>query len=389
MRPVLTVGGMTLMLTLAAPAPAQTLPYDATVVVPQVDARSGQSTKYYPTNRLHQRDRVTVEQVEGAWLGIKPPAGSCSWIETKSLLGTGPNRIVHEADVKVYLGSTLVNDEPTAFQRRLQPGAQVRVLDEKPQHRASDGADLVPIEPPPHEVRWIPTSAVGSTAALVSTSARPNVPATPASGPGPAAAPAATDDQMWTDAQKTEATGNIAAAIPMYHELCKRTANSNPNLSHACANRAAWLLQGWRDPNLVSHQAARPTDANNPNGGPDRLVPRPNTGYVQYTSNCWPGQAGTPTGSAAPAPQNTTAAYPQPAAPLSYRGYLRRAGFQVDGQNTYALEDSRGQPLLYVSGQVGVNLEPYRDRLVEVFGPVVYRADIRIYHMTASNVTLR
>jgi hypothetical protein len=372
MRPVFTVGGMTLMLALATAAHAQSLPYDTNVAVPEVEVRSGPTMKFYPTNRLRQGDKVTVLKVEGDWLGIKPPAGSCSWIETKSLDSIGPNRaMVREADVKVFLGSTLVPDEPSVFQRKFQRGALVVVLEEKPQVR-KDGERMVPIEPPTDEVRWIPANAVRASTALVSTSARPNVPATPTANPAPATSPASTDDQMWAEAQQAERAGNIGGAIKLYDELCQRTANSNPNLAMQCANRSHYLRNGWRDPTLGSSQAGRPTDAYYPGAGPDgRLVPRPSYGYGQ------------------PAASNGAAADTPPPAPGSYRGYLRRAGFQVDGQATYALEDSRGQPQLYVSGQVGVNLEPYHDRLVEVFGPLVYRADIRIYYMTASNVIPR
>jgi hypothetical protein len=41
---------------------------------------------------------------------------------------------------------------------------------------------------------------------------------------------------------------------------------------------------------------------------------------------------------------------------------------------------------MYVTGMPGLNLEPYVNRVVELFGPMVYRGDLRTNYMTASQV---
>src|SRR5262249_15858462 len=68
-------------------------------------------------------------------------------------------------------------------------------------------------------------------------------------------------------------------------------------------------------------------------------------------------------------------------------GYLRRSGIQVDGQTTYALENRRGELLLYVTPEPGVNAEPHLNRLVELFGAIKEGGDVRgASHMYATRV---
>jgi MraZ protein len=69
-------------------------------------------------------------------------------------------------------------------------------------------------------------------------------------------------------------------------------------------------------------------------------------------------------------------------------GRLRRAGFFVDGKQAYVLENSQGRPLLYVTAQAGLNLEPYVNRTVDLQGSVIYYAELRSDYMTATTVNL-
>ncbi|MFL5330963.1 MAG: hypothetical protein ACJ8C4_18880 [Gemmataceae bacterium] len=57
-------------------------------------------------------------------------------------------------------------------------------------------------------------------------------------------------------------------------------------------------------------------------------------------------------------------------------GTLRRASFQIEGQRAYVLEDTYGNPRLYVIGQQGINLDPFVNRQVEMFGPMANRAEL-------------
>jgi hypothetical protein len=56
-------------------------------------------------------------------------------------------------------------------------------------------------------------------------------------------------------------------------------------------------------------------------------------------------------------------------------GNLRRAAFQIDGQPAFVLEDTRGYPVVYAIAQPGLNLEPFVNRRVELFGPMIQRPD--------------
>ena len=68
-------------------------------------------------------------------------------------------------------------------------------------------------------------------------------------------------------------------------------------------------------------------------------------------------------------------------------GWLRRAAYYLDNRPTYVLESSQGYPRLYVTAQPGLNLEPYLGSPVKLYGPMVYRGDIKTNYMTAVQVT--
>src|SRR5205085_5070859 len=97
--------------------------------------------------------------------------------------------------------------------------------------------------------------------------------------------------------------------------------------------------------------------------------------------------AGAPHYTAPGAPAALTASdSPASNLPSSGPGRLRRAGRAVEYQRTYVLEDAQGLPLLYVSPEPGIDLEPYVEHNVELFGHSAYRGDIRAYYMTVSRV---
>lgn len=56
-------------------------------------------------------------------------------------------------------------------------------------------------------------------------------------------------------------------------------------------------------------------------------------------------------------------------------GNLRRAAFQIDGQPAFVLEDFQGYVRVYAIAQPGLNLEPFVNRRVELFGPMVQRPE--------------
>ena len=72
--------------------------------------------------------------------------------------------------------------------------------------------------------------------------------------------------------------------------------------------------------------------------------------------------------------------------PSSGPGRLRRAGRTVEYQRTYVLEDAQGLPIVYAAPEPGLDLEPYLNQNVELFGHAAYRGEIRAYYMTVSRV---
>jgi RNA polymerase sigma factor (sigma-70 family) len=60
-------------------------------------------------------------------------------------------------------------------------------------------------------------------------------------------------------------------------------------------------------------------------------------------------------------------------------GHLRRALFFIDGKQAYALEDSQGQLLIYVTAQGSLNIEAYLNCKVSVTGSVLYSGQLMKY----------
>ena len=68
-------------------------------------------------------------------------------------------------------------------------------------------------------------------------------------------------------------------------------------------------------------------------------------------------------------------------------GRLRIAGRNIDCCRAYALEDSRGMLLMYVTAEPGLDLEPFVHRNIDLCGYLVYRGDLRCNYMRAVRVT--
>jgi hypothetical protein len=68
-------------------------------------------------------------------------------------------------------------------------------------------------------------------------------------------------------------------------------------------------------------------------------------------------------------------------------GRLLRSTVPVNGQPAYVLDLGGGQPLYYVTAQSGVNLEPYVNRYVSLYGTIEYHTGYRKEHIRALQVT--
>jgi len=366
------LGGMAMVLAIGLDSPEAKLPYRARVTAATAEVRSGPSASpdLYATNQLRPGDIVDViEQLPGGWLAIKPPPGSFSWINQRYLEQTGPHSwvVTNPAEVPILVGSSIKPDKPSVEGVKIQPGSQLTAYGKS----YTDASGIwLPIVPPPAEKRYIQASQVAALTDPVTTTA--------------GASPTGNADPLLLQAQQDEQQGRYYEASQLYTELGKRIANTDHERAIEYQNRAHFLLERSRTATV---------DPRNPNASvtANRIQPVPAYAYgtsapcyVPQPNNCAPAA---PAYSAAYG-QTQQSAYGQSAAgaPVNKLGTLRLAGQNMAGKRAYLLVGSQGEPIAYVTGQPGVNLDPYVNQNVQVTGPLVYRMDVRAYHLTATSV---
>jgi SH3-like domain-containing protein len=321
-----------------AAASAQTPPYDAEIKQRVAEVRGGQSSIYPVTNRLSAGTRVRVKREEGTWLAISPPQGSSSWVMERFLdqqptVGRATICTIVGDDaavVPVLLGSA---DQPAPIANQiatLKRGTLVVVLGERATSDAlGDRTTWWRIQPTATEVRWLPKESIQASTAFAPVP--PMNTARAYGNPVP---------ELWTMAEQAERNGNSSLAAVYYRQL------------------AAQQSMPGGDYNLAAQATAR-ADALN----------RRNATTTSRPSYSPPGVATT---------GDTNGPWSAGVVYTSGPGYLRRVAFLIDNQTTYALEDDRGYPRLYVVAQPGLNLEPFANRRVELFGPMVNRQDMTV-----------
>jgi hypothetical protein len=395
MRSTLFLGGLALLLAAVRPAAAQDPIYTAVVAQDQAEVRSGATldARLYPTNRLRRGARVEVlEELPGGWLKIRPPQGSYSWINTRFVERVAPDQpnwtvnALPEVGVPVYVGSELQRGRPTVEGCKVTRGHLVRSVG--PPWPDEEGSWL-PVEPPPGEARYLRAEAVVRDAEAAAPSpSRPPLTAVTVARPGstPAAValavPPATPDALWSRAQQAERSGHEAEAIDLYQRVAQDIA-STPELAAQARERALYLRDAQRSP-TAARAPSYPTDELPPSDpAASRFYPMPSHSPPGPTVRLAP-----PCGTSGEACAPGTS--PPPATPAgmysSGPGRLRRAGRQLDGKTAYVLEGGPGRLPLYVTGQTGIDLEPYVNRKVELVGPSIYRGDLRANFMAVSRV---
>lgn len=397
MRITCLIGGLALLLAFQGPAATQSPPPAATpatdvryISVPEAQARSGPSERFYPTNRLRQGEKVQVLHERGDWVAIRPPDGSFSWINTRYLqnvVARQPNYVVTPEGmaVPVMIGSTVIRERPTVEGAKLQRGAQVKSVG-APQ-AASDGTGTwMPIEPPAAEVRYVQASALSKTQpALVPAVTTAFGGAVAAGGPAPPPSP----DALWQQAQQAERAGHMAEAIRLYEQAGYANLSVNPERAMEAYQRARSLQSPARQGVVPTSTYVQSGDLRIPSSTPEvryaTNTARPGYAPVAAVSLSPPAPAGQSASWGAPGAPGSDRS---PASPQGYRGRLRRAGRTVEYQRTYVLMDNRGIPILYATGAPGVDLEPYINREVELCGSIVYRGEIRANYMTVGGVQL-
>jgi hypothetical protein len=339
-RAARSVGVLVGWLALSATAPAADV-QDGVIRVTTAEVRGGRSEIFPITGFLRQGQAVRIKGEEGGFCAIIPPAGSCSWIEDGAIKpqwtpGARRPDMAHVLldGVSIRLGSDR-SPTPLPYETvKLSRGAIVKIIGDK---SFAEGKEWWRIQPPPEEVRYIAqdsvtrqtSTVVASSPAAAAGETRPN-PGTQSTNP------------LWAQAQAAEQSRDYARAELLYKQLAGEMSQpgGDHDLAIRCYNRIEQLSRA-QTTNWPARQAA-----------PGMLVS---------------GRPVTP----APPPANSIPAGSTSSGP----GWLRHTGMLIDGRTAYVLEDNRGQARYYLLPLSGQTLEPYVNRIVDVTGPFVPRAD--------------
>ncbi len=126
-------------------------PYVAYVNSADVYVRSGPGRDYYPTDKLAKGEQVEVYRHDpGGWLAIRPPRDSFSWVSARHIdLEEGDLGTANNDRVVVRVGSAF-SDVRDVIQVRLDRDEKVQLLEEP----RSD-SPWCKISPPAGEFRWV------------------------------------------------------------------------------------------------------------------------------------------------------------------------------------------------------------------------------------------
>lgn len=314
---------------------------DATVKVPAAAVRGGPSVVYPVTAYLRQGQPVHIVKDAGEFVAITPPPASSSWIVDRALKhqqtparGQRTIALVMLDDVVPRVG-TIDNPQPTNVETTpLKRGTLVYLTGDSAQF---ENALWYRIQTPPAEVRYVSrldVTAPGPTS--VTTAARPE----PTAGGNRQMPP------LWCQAEQSERAGNPAQADLLYRQLASQMAlpGGDPYIATLCWNRIDQLARRYQ---LTPWTARQPAP-----------------GVLTSSRPVSP----------SPAADISTSA--QVATVRSGPGWLRRSSVSIENRMAYVLEDDVGRVRYYLVAQTGLNLESFVNRPVEVFGPMVARADM-------------
>jgi hypothetical protein len=339
------------------------------IQVPDAIVRSGASQTYAQTGTLRQGSTVRIVREEGAWLAIKPPANAVSWIPDRAVQPIGdskqfPRQLkVISDNAPIRLGVADQHGPSKIEQVKLASGAQVIALN-PPEDFPAEGGKWWPIEPPATEVRYILRETVFQSENR--NGATPSGPGVSTSARAPMQSLDPNEPELMVRAQLADAAGRFTDAEQLYLEQARLVARTDPNLYRRCINYARASRE-----KMIAARGNSPASSGLSTsylrGGPTPSVP-------PATSSTTPPP---------PPPVNSpSTGYYQslrvdPGLQASGPGRLRRSGFQLDGRTTYAIENNRGDVLYYAVPQPGRTLEPFVDRIVELFGTVRVRPEVR------------
>lgn len=378
MRYASLLGGLVLVLGASGRLVAADRPPDVrTVVAARAQVWCGPSTSdgLYPTNELHQGDRVQVMQELGSgWLAIRPPAGSFSWINDRFVQQKFPNYpatyvVTHnDHPAPVLVGSWVKSERPTKIGVTLERGAQVRLAGGR--FMTDSEGTWLPIESPEGELRYIRKEDVSQSIPAVAAASVRKTPVEPPPPPN--------GDALWRDADKAERKGRIADAIRLYRQAGDANLSVNPARAEAAYQRAHWLEQAGANPPDGSRFApdrnaqAYPVPSNPTGANAVRLI----------------GSASGPANGQLVAARTVSPAWgtQQPTDYTHYHAGRLQFANKHNENGRYNLMDARGNPLLSVVAGPGLDLTSHVDRNVELWGYTQYVPQMRRYLCTVTHV---
>jgi hypothetical protein len=339
--------------TLQAPGEG---PFALTVIKPEARVKCGGGTNHYDTLVLHKDDKVVVLRKSAKYPGhyeIKPPNGSFSWINDKSIQRYGKViGVVNDdaGEVKTRIGSSERGDEPKCENDQpLSRGQLVIILNPGV---TVGGNTWLPIAPTPGEVRYI---------------AEADLSGTPERLPEPNSQGSARD--LMARAEKARQEQQWAAAYELYKEAARRSHDDHEKLY--CASQmdklAGLVGAGGNTPiRPVSQQyqtASAPT-------GPFQFATQKRESYTNQ-----PNAAAATAPNSAPPAAGVSGAITYSEPKWTQWGVLARTSFKYDGKATYRLNDKQGRLLTYAVTLPQYTLEPYVGQMVCLGGPSFYPSD--------------
>jgi hypothetical protein len=183
----------------------------------------------------------------------------------------------------------------------------------------------------------------------------------------------------------------LQEANRLFERVAQEAAASDPILAAQArdgASRVRQRLTGYTGPRTDCPPVGSPCDPGY-STLPSRIHPIPDTTTppnVRLNAPAPSAPTVTPAYQTASASAPVSTRPPETPGVYSQSGFLRRAGRAVEGRRTYCLESPTGYPLMYVTAQAGLDLEPYLNRQVELWGPANYNGALRANYMTATRV---
>jgi uncharacterized protein YgiM (DUF1202 family) len=135
-------------------------PYKAAVARDRTLVRCGPGDDHYATDELSRGTEIEVyRRAEGGWLAIRPPKSSFSWVAKRDVEHSDKQdvaRVVGSAAVS-WIGSAVESVQDHRWLIKLDRGEKVVVLDHERRQIVSTGKSdvYVKIVPPSGEFRWV------------------------------------------------------------------------------------------------------------------------------------------------------------------------------------------------------------------------------------------